>query len=242
MSVGVFNGHQRTKVGFHHTAISRQTRVGSVVHCSCTTSGVHLGCIRMRNLSRYFHPRSKLRGDVDVGVVLIVFFIGGLQDTALVVRPQRHIVARFLATATNASVINLRERSFIQFVPPVGVSVIAIFKGAIRFVEEHRLVVGAVNIFLCILVNQRVKVVSATATVLISNVNHLEIVKRINVVHFNSRTLPVSRSRELNRWSRVEFTLFGGDKNNTISSSSTIDGSRGRVFEHRNRLDVVGVH
>ena len=83
---------------------------------------------------------------------------------------------------------------------------------------------------------------SATATVLVSNVNHLEIVKRINVVHLYSRTLPVSWSRELNRWSRVEFTLFGGDKNNTISSSSAIDGSRGRVFEYRNRLDVVGVH
>ena len=38
------------------------------------------------------------------------------------------------------------------------------------------------------------------------------------------------------------LTLLGGDKNDAVGGTGTIDGTRGGILQHFDALDVVGVH
>ena len=76
---------------------------------------------------------------------------------------------------------------------------------------------------------------------------HTALVLQNGVIHGTRHVAPLPSRLPAVREVVVDLSLallsfLGGDENHTIGGTCTIDGTRGSVFQHFNRLDVRGVH
>ena len=221
--------------------------------CILRVGALEVGhCIGEILTCSYFQPVGDMTVDVHTKVITLETCI--LNDTLLISEaPRESIIALFRTTADTGTIL-LKETSLVNLILPVGTGHLihitilistdtrsqeVLRRGVIGTLRIDRLSthvriapLATIGILLCALL---VETAVGSSLVLIAGIG-------IGIKHLYPTTYALDTPRSIHLNLRLtNLPLSGGNDNDTIGTTRTVNGSSGCILQHLNLLDIIRI-